>query len=78
MITTAILLLLFVSFWAYIQYQRSVSYKTHIHKDAGMLIRVDVYDIYKSLLSDYTKLKKGKRNPSWAGSVFLPIFLCST
>lgn len=71
MITTAILILLFVSFWAYIQYQRSASYKTHIHKDAAVLIRVDVYDIYKSLLSDYAKIKKRKKE-SFLGGLGVP------
>ena len=70
-ITTAILVLLFVSFWAYIQYQRSVSYKTHIHKDTSVLIRVDVYDIYRSLLSDYTQIKR-KKKESFLGGLGIP------
>lgn len=70
-LTTAILLLLFVSFWGYIQYQRNASYKTHIHKDVAMLARVDVYDIYKSLLSDYFKIKKRKKE-SFLGGLGIP------
>lgn len=70
-ITTAILVLLFVSFWGYIQYQRDASYKTHIHKDVAMLARVDVYDIYKSLLSDYFKIKKRKQE-SFLGGLGIP------
>lgn len=61
-ITAAILVLLFVSFWGFMQYRRNVARSTPIRKDAAMVLRVDVYDIYKSLLRDYFTLKKSRQN----------------
>lgn len=54
--------MLFVSFWAYVQYQRSTARGIPVRKDAAMIVRLDVYDIYKSLLRDYFKLEKKKKD----------------
>ncbi len=57
-ITTAILVLLFVSFWGYVQYQRRASYQTLIPANTRVLIRVDVFGIYKSLIGEYFNREK--------------------
>lgn len=60
-VTAAILVLLFVSFWGYVQYQRHRSYQTRIPKNVQDMARVDVYALYQSLLGDYFKIRKKKK-----------------
>lgn len=75
-ITTAILVLLFVSFWGYMQYQRHISYQTLIPANTRVLIRVDVFDIYKSMLGEYFNRKKGRiESPLEGISIPANIFL---
>ncbi len=66
-ITTAILVLLFVSFGGYIQYQRNASYQTRIPANTRMLIRIDVVGIGKSVAWEYLWRKEGKKESTFRG-----------
>jgi hypothetical protein len=66
-ITTAILVLLLVSFWGYIQYQRHASYQTRIPANTRTLIRVDIVRLGKSLAWEYFSRKKTSGSPGLKG-----------
>lgn len=42
-----------VALWAFVAYKQKSSYQTPIHREAAMLVRVDVYEILKSMLPGY-------------------------
>lgn len=77
-ITTAILVLLFVSFWGYIQYQGHASYQTRIPANTSVLIRVDLFGIGKSLVWEYLGRKKAAKSQGLKGiSVPANLFIFS-
>lgn len=49
----AFVLLLFIAFKAYVGYKKSVSLDNVLHKDAHQVIKVNTYEIGKTLLFDY-------------------------
>lgn len=78
LVSAAILVLLLITFFGYFRYKQHTSYQAGIHKDASALVKIDVYNLYKSLAAELLKSKKGTMKPLLKG-VELPahIFIYS-
>lgn len=66
-ITMAVILLPFVSFWLFLQYQIRQSYQTRIPVSTNAIIKVDVYAIYKSMLGEFFRKRKDSRTEEFKG-----------
>lgn len=61
LIVAAIVALAALSFWGYVRYQQQASYDALIPANTDALIRVDMYDIYRSLGSSIFKRRRSER-----------------
>jgi hypothetical protein len=60
-LTITLIVVALASFWGYIKYQQQTSYQTPIPKNTTALLRIDVYRVYKSILSEYFEKKKSRQ-----------------
>lgn len=57
-ILIAVIILLCLCLYAYIGYHRNKAFHSPIHKSATSLVRINIYDLYQSMLRDYFSIKQ--------------------